>query len=107
MHVPFTQKENQLFLRKMRIDFGKWDHMEGQVPGREPRVFPLIRHRNNVPVEKVSPFSISTEVSFGRRRWLRRITREPFANAVLVELFAPKQPGITLARDFLRFLVHL
>src|SRR5215467_8279149 len=34
MHVPFAQKQKQLVLRKMWIDFGKRDHVEGQIPGR-------------------------------------------------------------------------
>ena len=104
VHVPFAQKQNELLLREMRIDFRERDHVECKVPRRKPRIFPLIRHRDDVAVEKMRPFSIAAEVSLRRRRWLRRIARQPFANDVIVELFAPKQPGITLARDLLRFV---
>src|SRR5262249_4948996 len=77
---PIAPKKEEAVFRKMWIDFRKRDHVERQVPCGEPWVFPLIRHRDNIPVEKVRPLSISTEVSLRWRRWLCRITRQPFAN---------------------------
>src|SRR5581483_717279 len=80
---------------------------EREVPRRKPWIFPLVRHRDNVPVEKMRPFSIPTEVTLRRWRWLRRITRQPFANRVMIKLFAPKQAGVSLARNFFGVPIHL
>ena len=107
MHVPFAEKKIELLLCKMRIDFRKWNHVERQIPGGEPRIFPLVRHRDDVPVEKMRPLPVPTELSLRRRQWLRRVACQPVANDVIIKLFAPEQSGVTLARDFLRLLIHL
>src|SRR6266498_5610236 len=63
VHVPFAQKEIELLLGEMRIDFRKWNHVESEVPCREPGIFPFVRHRDDVAVEKMSPFTVAAEVS--------------------------------------------
>src|SRR6266480_7551968 len=57
VHVPFAQEKIELLLREMRIDFRKRDHMEGKIPRGEPGIFPFVRHRDDVAVEKMSPFA--------------------------------------------------
>ena len=106
VHVPFAQEKIELLFGEMRIDLREWDHVEREVPRRKPRILPLIWHRDDVAIEKVRPFFVPAVESLGRRWRLRRITRQPFANHVVVELFAPKQTGITLTRDLFRLLVR-
>src|SRR5438552_5211419 len=67
VHVPFTQEKIELLLREVRIDFRKWNHVESEVLCREPGTFPFVRHRDDVAVEKMSPFAVAAEVSLRRR----------------------------------------
>src|SRR5436189_256264 len=48
----------------------------------------------------MTPFAVAAEVSLRRRWWLRGIASKPVANDVIVKLLAPKQSGVSLARDF-------
>ena len=105
VHVPFAQEKIELLFGEMRIDLREWDHVECEVPRRKPRIFPLVRHRNDVAIKKMLPFGVASEMSLRWWRRLRRITRQPFANHVVVELFAPKQTGISLTSDIFRLLV--
>src|SRR5437867_8166446 len=107
MHVPFAQEKIELLLREVWIDFRKWNHVECEVPCREPGIFPFVRHRDDVAVEKMSPFAVAAEVSLLGWRRLRGISSEPIANRVMIKLFAPEQPGIALASNLSRFLIRL
>src|SRR5207302_9991246 len=95
VHVPFAQEKIELLLREVRIDFRKWNHVESEVPCREPGIFPFVRHRDDVAVEKMSPFAVAAEVSLRRWRRLRGIASEPVANDIIVKLLAPKQSGVS------------
>src|SRR5207248_11536673 len=105
VHVPFAQEKIELLLREVRIDFRKWNHVESEVPCREPGIFPFVRHRYDVAVEKMSPFAVAAEVSLWRRCWLRGIASEPVADVVIVELLTPKQCGVCLARNLHRVFI--
>src|SRR6266487_127913 len=100
-----AREKIELLLREVRIDFRKWNHVESEVPCREPGIFPFVRHRDDVAVEKMTPFAVAAEVSFRRRWWLRGIDSEPVANDVIVKLLAPKQSGVSLARNLHRFFI--
>src|SRR5207244_6364757 len=63
VHVPFAQEKIELLLREVRIDFRKWNHVESEVPCREPGIFPFVRHGDDVAVEKMSPFVVAAELS--------------------------------------------
>src|SRR5437868_4734574 len=67
VHVPFAQEKIELLLGEVRIDFRKWNHVESEVPCREPGIFPFVQHRDDVAVEKMSPFAVAAEVSLRRR----------------------------------------
>src|SRR6266536_4848134 len=99
VHVPFAQEKIELPLREMRIDFRKRNHVESEIPCCEPGIFPFVRHRDDVAVEKMSPFAVAAEVSLWRRLGLRGIASEPVANDIIVKLLAPKQSGVSLARN--------
>src|SRR6266480_4506033 len=101
VHVPFAQEKIELLLREVRIDFRKWNHVESEVPCREPGIFPFVRHRDDVAVEKMGPFAVAAEVSLRRRRWLRGIASEPVANDVIVKLLTPKQSAYPWRATFI------
>ena len=96
MHVPLAQQQQELLLGEVGIDAGKRDHVEGQVPGGEPGVLPLVGHRDDVAVEQVRPVGVAALGAAGRRRGLRRIALEPVLDDVVVELLAPEQAGVAL-----------
>ena len=99
VHVPFTQKQNELFLGKMRINGRHHNHVEGEVPRREPRVFPFVGHRDDIPAVKMEPVGVPSVFATFRRRRLLRIAVQPITHDVMVELLAPEQAGMRLAHD--------
>src|SRR5437868_1011297 len=79
--------------------------MEGKVPGGEPGIFPLVRHRDDVASQKVTPSTVAALfAAFGRRR-LQRIPVEPFPHIEVIKLLAPQHPGKGLALYAARILV--
>ena len=59
VHVPLAHQQEQLVLGEIRVDHRQGDHMERRVPRREPRVFPFVRHRQNVARGEVRPVMIA------------------------------------------------
>ena len=99
MHVPLAQEQHELVLGEVGIDLREGDHVEGQVPGGVPRVLPLVGHRDDVAIVKVGPVCVAARGSAGGRRRLLRIALKPIPHNVMVELLAPKQARVGLARD--------
>ena len=58
VHVLFADREIELLLGEVGID-QQSDSVEGQVPRRVPRVFPLVRHGDDVTVEHVEPLAVA------------------------------------------------
>src|SRR5215831_3630722 len=58
VHVPFAHHQHQLLFCEIRIDKRKRYAMKRQVPSRVPRIFPLIRHRDNIRIVKMVPLMI-------------------------------------------------
>src|SRR5215813_9974287 len=72
--------------------------MKSEVPGCEPREFPLVRHRHDVGGDEVTPMTVaSTLATLGRRR-LSRIAIEPTQHIEVIKLLVPQHPcqGLTL-----------
>ena len=53
--------------------------VEGEVPGREPRVLPLVGHRHDVGEGHVLPGRVAAGPALLRRRRLMRVAVEPLA----------------------------
>jgi hypothetical protein len=99
VHIPLAGEKQKLAFGEFRIHQGHWNTMESQVPGGVPRVFPFIRHREDVCIVQMSPFAITAPFAF-RRRWkLTGIPVEPFGYIVIKELFAPDHTRQGLALD--------
>ena len=99
VHVPFPQQHQQLVLGEGRIDRGEGDHVEGRVPGGEPRVLPLVGHRQDVAGEEVAPVGIAAAQAVLRRFRPVAIALEPVFDDVVVELLGPQKAGVALAAD--------
>src|SRR5712672_3964319 len=89
VHIPLAQQQNELFLRKIRIDQRDGNRMKRQIPRRIPRILPFVRHRNNVVVVQVRPIMVSPLQSLLRRRRSRRIAVQPGAHVIVIELLVP------------------
>ena len=74
MHVAGREQQLDLLLGEVDVDQRQRRAMERQVPGREPRILPLVRHRDDVAREHVKPRDVAdTELPgasgpTGRRR---------------------------------------
>ena len=68
VQVVVAQHQVELLLGEVGVDHAQRDHVEGQVPGRVPRVLPLVRHRDDVVVEHVRPLGVAHAAAFLRRQ---------------------------------------
>ena len=62
MGVEIAQHQQQLFLGEIEIHQGQGDRVEGQVPGRIPRILPLVGHGDHIGVQHVKPFRVAHAV---------------------------------------------
>src|SRR6516225_9018576 len=70
--------------------------MKGEVPGCEPGIFPLVRHRDDVGGNKVSPIAVAPVLPVLRRRGLSRIAIEPMLHIEVIKLLVPQHSGESL-----------
>ena len=87
MHVPLAQEQHKLFFGEAGIEKRERNHMKRQVPGRIPRILPVVRHGNHVIVVQVSPIMVAPMQSLLRRWRTRRIAIQPVAHIVMIKLF--------------------
>ena len=87
VHEPFAREQIELALGKFRVNQRERDAVERQIPCGIPRVFPFIRHRNNVGVVHVRPVGVARAFTFRRRRRLGGIAVEPRPHVEVVKLF--------------------
>ncbi len=84
---------------KRRIDPRDRDAVEREIPGREPRIFPRIGHRDHVRRVHVPPAGVAAVQAGRRRRRSGRIAGQPAVDVEVVILLAPHQPGHRGPRD--------
>jgi len=101
--VPFPAQHDQLVLGEGRIQVGEGHAVEGQVPGGEPGILPLVRHRDDVEPVEVTPPGVPPVLAPGRRFGLGRIAVQPPVDGVVVQLLTPQQAGTRLPQHH-RFL---
>src|ERR1700726_1675583 len=102
MHVPLAEHQRELFFCEVRVDQGKRNAVECQVPSRIPRVLPLVWHGNHVSVVQVSPLMIASLPSLLGWAWVVRVASQPILDDVMIELLGPEHPRKALAHDVLR-----
>ncbi len=79
--------------------------MKGEVPGCEPGIFPLVRHRHDIAGQEVTPIAVAAVLAPRGRRRLQRIAVQPPADVEVVKLLVPKHAGKGLALDAAHVLV--
>jgi len=99
VHEPFTAEQDELVLRKRRVDVRERHRVERKVPRREPGVLPRVRHRKNVVGVKVPPPAVADRLVPRRGRRLAGVTVKPERDVVAVELLAPHHSGKCLAGE--------
>src|SRR6516162_6991937 len=77
--------------------------MKGEVPGGEPGIFPLVRHRNYMIADHVEPLAVANLAGRGLH-WVGIVFHEPFIGMVKEILLAPQHPRQRLSHDIGRVL---
>ena len=98
MQEKLLQHQVELFFREIHIDGGERDSVEGQIPGGKPRIFPLVRHRDDVLIHHVEPFAVP-HLPAVRPHRIDAMFLEPFVHVETEVLLAPQHPGQRLAHD--------
>ncbi len=91
---------------KSRINQRHRHAMKGEIPRRVPRVFPFVRHGNDVGIVQVDPLVVAALTAARIRRGLRGIAAQPAADVVVITLLAPEQSGESLALHAARVLAQ-
>ena len=77
VHVPLTRHEHELFLGEVGIDERERNAVKREIPGRVPRIFPLVGHGDDVGVVEMAPLMVAPVEPFARRFRSRRIAFDP------------------------------
>ena len=99
VHVPFAGEQHELVLGERGVHQRQRNAVKRQVPRGIPRIFPFVRHGNDVRVVEMFPVRVAAVLAFGRRRRLGRVAAQPFRHVVVIKLLAPNHAGERLALD--------
>ena len=100
VEVVGAEQELDLLLREVDVDQRQRRAVEGEVPRGEPRVLPLVGHRDDVARDHVEPRDVSGRAGGSVRvPGVRAVLAQPAVDVVLVVLLAPEQSGERLAHD--------
>ena len=107
VRVQVVPAEHQvhLLLGEIGIDDRDRQRVEGQVPGRVPRVLPLVGHRDDVLVEHVVPVRVAG-TSVPRMQRVGVVLVEPVVAVEEEELLAPQHAGEGLTHHVGRIVTH-
>src|SRR5262249_25210525 len=86
MHVPLAKHQRELFLGEVRIYKREQNTVEGQIPCHIPKIFPLVKHEDDVLVVHVRPLMIAAAAPLRRQNKITEITLQPLLNDVVIEL---------------------
>ena len=99
VRVPLAAEQDQLGLGELGVDVGERDAVEREIPGRVPRVLPLVRHRDDIAIVEVGPLVVAAGQPLARGRRVGRVAGQPAAHVEVEELLGPQHPGERLAQD--------
>ena len=92
MQVHLAKQQIELLLGEIDVDGRQGERVKGEVPGGEPGIFPLVRHREDVIAYHVEPLVIANLM--GRRpHRVGAVLFEPFVGIVEEVLLTPQHPG--------------
>ena len=71
--------------------------MKSQIPGRIPRVLPLVRHRDHVGIEHVEPLGVAHAVAGGLEQRMTLVLAQPLLQIEVIVLLGPEHSRQRLA----------
>ena len=87
----FEEQHPELVLRELGIDEREGDGLEGEVPGGEPGILPLVGHAHDPQGVEVPPVGVADRATARRRRRGRIVAVEPLCDVEDVVLLRPEQ----------------
>ncbi len=97
VEVQAAQHQQQLLLGEIEVHQRQGNRVEGQVPGRIPRVLPLVRHGDHVGVEHVEPLGVAHVAAGGLEQRMTLVLAQPALQIEVVVLLAPQHSRQRLA----------
>ena len=64
--------------------------MERQIPCGIPRVFPFVRHGDDIGVQHMEPFRVPSATAIAVDEWMAFVLRQPSFQIEIVKLLAPQ-----------------
>ena len=95
--VEAAQHQQQLLLGEIEIHQRQGDRVERQVPGRVPRILPLVRHGDHVGVQHVEPLRVPHVAAGGLEQRMTPVLAQPELQIEVVVLLAPQHARQRLA----------
>ena len=92
MQVELAEQQIELLLGEVDVDGRQGKRVERQVPGGKPRIFPLVRHRDDIVADHVEPLAVA-HLTGRRPHRIVAVFLEPFVGVVKEVLLAPQHPG--------------
>src|SRR5437763_10061521 len=80
--------------------------MKGEIPGCIPRIFPFVRHGNNMIVDHVGPLAIPYVAAPGIGEGTGAMFYQPSIQVEKVMLLTPQHPSERLTHDVRRIRTH-
>ena len=97
--VQAPEHQGELFLGEVEVDQGQRHRVKRQVPGRVPRVLPLVGHRDEIAVEHVEPLGVPDGLCAAPEQRMCVVLVEPAIDVEQVVLLGPQHPGERLPMD--------
>src|SRR5215472_9380584 len=95
MQVKPEKQQVELLLGKIDVDRGERNGVKRQIPSGEPRIFPFIRHRDDMAADHVEPLVVPDPAA--RPSHIDAVLLEPFVYIVKEILLAPQHAGQRLS----------
>jgi hypothetical protein len=106
VQVILLEHQVQLRLAEVLVHQRQREDVEGQIPGRIPGVFPLVRHRQDLGIVHVVPVVVAGGGAPLRLGRVDAVLLEPRVDIVVVELLGPEHPGQRLAHHVRRIAIE-
>ena len=97
VEVHLGEHQVELRLGEVGVDHGERQAVEGEVPGRVPRVLPRVGHRDDVVVDHVEPRLVAHAPALRMAHRVRVVLLQPHVDVEVVRLLRPQHPGERLA----------
>ena len=105
VQVDSAEHQLHLLFGEVGVHDCERERVESQVPGRVPRVFPLVGHGDDVLVQHVEPLRVPGTSISGMER-VGVVLVQPVVTVEEEELLAPEHAGESLAHHLGRVFAH-